>query len=335
MVMKDFTTRLYEAIGRIMGRKWILWISELLTLANIHISPEATVGFVLTTWLALTLVVYFVTSKLFDNVLIGMGITFGFAAIYLLMIYTILLLRIDSRKTAVEDALPDFLQLAAANVRAGMAVDRAIWFAARPEFGLFSKEIEIVAKRTFGGEPFAKCLERMGDRFDSKLLKRTIHLIIDGIASGGEIADILEMTANDIRESQMLQKEISATMQMYVIFIIFASVIGAPVLYSLSNQLVSIMNFIWGNVLTGDIEKMPKLMFLSPSKPTIKTEDFFWFAIASTFITVSFASIIISVINTGEKKNGVKYLPILLVVGLSLFIGLGFVFQSMFSGIMK
>src|SRR3989338_8223462 len=41
-------------------------------------------------------------------------------------------LRIYKRKLDVEEVLPDFLQLTASNINAGMTIDRALWYAVRP-----------------------------------------------------------------------------------------------------------------------------------------------------------------------------------------------------------
>ena len=78
-------------------------------------------------------------------------------------------------------------------------------------------------------------------RFDSKALRRSISLIKQGIASGGEMAQILERTAEDSRAMQILAKEIYASLLMYVIFIVFAAAIGTPFLFAVSTKLISIL----------------------------------------------------------------------------------------------
>jgi len=81
-----------------------------------------------------------------------------FAAIYLfiwMVIYVFLDLRIYRLTRQLEEVLPDFLQLASANISAGMPIDRALWFAVRPNFGVLAKEIEEVAKTTLTGEELA------------------------------------------------------------------------------------------------------------------------------------------------------------------------------------
>src|SRR3989344_2964347 len=48
-----------------------------------------------------------------------------------MMFYIAVDLKIFKRKVDIEEVLPDFLQLTASNINAGMTIDRALWFAVR------------------------------------------------------------------------------------------------------------------------------------------------------------------------------------------------------------
>ncbi|MFQ6055173.1 MAG: type II secretion system F family protein, partial [Methanosarcinales archaeon] len=126
--------------------------------------------------------------------------------------------------------LPDVLQLISANVRAGMTVDKAIWLSARPEFGILEEEVRKVGAKTMGGKPINLALKEMSKKIKSKILDRTVKLIIEGIESGGDLAKLLDETSSNIRTTQSLRKEIRSSVMMYSIFILFAAVLGAPML---------------------------------------------------------------------------------------------------------
>lgn len=222
--------------------------------------------------------------------------------------YAFILLAVDARKKQVESVLPDFLQLSAANVRAGMPVDQALWFAARPEFGLFAKEVELAARRTFGGEPFGQSLDKLAARFNSRYLKRSIALIKQGIASGGEMGEILERTGSDIRNMQILFKEVSASMLAYVIFILVASIIGAPFLFGVSYKLVNMLEKVFERA--PPMENIPTALPITPTAPPIKSSEFLVFAFFACTLTAAMASLIIAVVQTGNKKNGAKIAPV-------------------------
>ncbi|RME31243.1 hypothetical protein D6789_03365, partial [Candidatus Woesearchaeota archaeon] len=77
---------------------------------------------------------------------------------FLMAVYVYLDLRMYRRTQQLEEVLPDFLQLASANISAGMPVDRALWLAVRPNFGVLAKEIEEVARATLAGEELEQSL---------------------------------------------------------------------------------------------------------------------------------------------------------------------------------
>ena len=116
-------------------------------------------------------------------------------AIPYLLLYLILLLKIDAREREIEKNLPDFLQLASANIRAGMTIDQALWFAIREQYGILAKEMKQVAKENFSGTPLTQAFSKLKDKYRSKILKRAMVLIIEGLNSGGKMAEILERVA--------------------------------------------------------------------------------------------------------------------------------------------
>ncbi len=228
-------------------------------------------------------------------------------------------LHIFRRKVEMEDVLPDFLQLTAANINAGMTIDRALWFAVRPRFGVLAKEIEIVAKETMSGVDLNKALKRFADRYDSLILKRSISMLIEGIEAGGEIGDLLNRIALNIQEQKSLLKEMSANVTTYVIFITFATLAAAPFLFAMSGVLISVVENI-GSVL-GTTSKVATSVGipLSFSGTGVTQSDFKIFAVVSLIITSLFSAMMVSIIKKGNVKSGMKYIPIFIFVTLTLY----------------
>jgi len=347
----------YEAVGRLLSRQRVRELGHFLESAGVTILPEAFAGFVgvscfLLTVLVTLLSVQILQLRVYFTRAANMMVDPASAArdplvallvfiasfvvvntVILLLLYVILILRADSRRRYVETILPDFLGLAAANVRSGMSIDQALWYAAKPEFGVFSREVELVAKRTFGGESFNQALDKLSVRFNSKSVRRAVSLIKQGLASGGEMAEILERTAEDSRQMQTLSKEISASLLMYIIFILFAAAIGTPFLFGVSNKLIGILTTVFTQL--PDLSDMPRqssIGLIKPTKPTVTPEDFLIFTIAVTILTSTSASVIIGVIQTGAKKNGVKYIPFLVVFTLVVFLVVSALLDLFFSG---
>jgi pilus assembly protein TadC len=264
----------------------------------------------------------------FDFWLIGWGMNgillgFGVGIFLLIVIQLSIILIADARAAEIEKVLPDALQLMSANVKAGMTVDRAIWLAARPEFGVLEEELKRAGTKTIGGKPIKVALLEMAARVKSDLLEKTFRLVIEGIESGGELAHLLEETANNVRTTQSLRKEIKSSVTTYSIFIFFAAVLGAPALYAISLFFVEIMSKLWSPKALGGVtatsSTMGGGMLSKAGAPTISVDQLFWFATLSITITTLFGSLIIGLIQTGKEKNGIKFIPALTCGALLVF----------------
>jgi len=237
-----------------------------------------------------------------------------------IMFYMAVDLKIFKRKVDIEDVLPDFLQLTASNINAGMTIDRALWFAVRPRFGVLAKEIEIIAKETISGVDLKTALERFATRYDSTVLKRSVSMLNEGIEAGGKIGDLLNKIAINIQEQKSMLKEMSANVTTYVIFITFATVIAAPFLFAMSGVLIEVVHNL-GSVLgtTTNVAASAGIP-LTFSGTGVSQSDFRIFAVVSLTITSLFSAMMISTIKKGNIKSGVKYIPIFIAISLTLYI---------------
>ncbi|MBS3109884.1 type II secretion system F family protein [Candidatus Woesearchaeota archaeon] len=235
---------------------------------------------------------------------------------------------IYNRKKNVEEFLPDLLQQASANIRAGMTIDKALWFAVRPNFGILAHEIEIVARKTLGGVDFTQALEEFTERYDSSTLKRSISLLINGLEAGGETGELLNKIAVNIQENKIMQKELAANLKTYAIFISFASIVAAPVLFALSYQLLQVVQTITSSITLPKGQGGFGLM-LDLSGQSIKISDFRFFAVLSMIITSFFSAAIVGTIQKGNIKDSIRYIPIFTAVSIILFYVVSIAMSSM------
>lgn len=260
-------------------------------------------------------IIYIALLMLILWVLIFVGLILVLYLLFFLMID----LRIFKRTMDIEEVLPDFLELTSANIRAGMPIDQALWFAVRPRFGVLAKEIETVAKETMSGEDLEVALMKFTAKYDSTVLDRSINLLIEGMTAGGELGYLLNRIANNIQESRMIKKEMSANVLTYVIFITFASIVAAPVLFALSGQLLLIVG--------GIIKKMALVsgsgattgVSISPQGASISFAEFQQFSIVLLAITAFFSSLIVAIIKKGDIKPGLSYIPRYLAVSMIIY----------------
>jgi len=232
-----------------------------------------------------------------------------------LLFYLTLDVRIFKRKKSIEEVLPDFLELTAANINAGMTIDKALWYSVRPKFGVLAKEVETVAKQTMSGMDLPDALRAFSQKYDSETLKRSVNLLIEGIDAGGEIGDLLHKIASNIKESQLLRKEMSASVANYAIFITFAAIIAAPLLMGLATQLLAIISQITSSIDIPANVNVP----LKISEVGIKMPDFRIFAFINLGLTALFSSAIVSIIKKGEIKEGMKMMPTYLIISFMIY----------------
>jgi pilus assembly protein TadC len=246
---------------------------------------------------------------------------FGTIGLYLLLwaaFFVYIDMRIYKRRKEIEEVFPDFLQLTAANINAGMPIDRALWFAIRPKFGVLAKEMEQVAKATMVGESLQKALTDFSNKYDSITVQRSLNLLMIGLESGGEVGDLLSRIADNIRETEIIKKEMASSVTTYVIFILFATLGAAPFLFGLTTELIVIMKSIMGNIQVGEGSESFGGMggMLSSTGNSITVLDYQLFAITSICLSSIFAAIIISVIQKGNAKESLKNIPFYIAIGL-------------------
>ncbi len=252
-----------------------------------------------------------------------------FAGVFLFM-NAWLILAIDKRRNFVESILPDALELMAANIKAGFIPSKALLLSARSEFGPLSDAIKKCGKDIMTGKTLASSMARISRYIKSDILENSLKLIAEGSRSGGQLVALLEENAIDIRRKQAIQKEVKANIIMYGIFIVFAGVFGAPILYALSIFLITTLSSIGAssNVPNAMPSNMPFFKFSASISP-----DFLLiFSVTAILITTFFSGIIIGLISSGREKEGIKYFPIFMVVALLIFFGARVMISTMFAG---
>jgi pilus assembly protein TadC len=240
---------------------------------------------------------------------------FGIAIIIMLIIYTTLDLMIYNRTKTIENVLEDFLNLVSENLKGGMSLDRALWQAIKPEFGILSKEIQITSKRVATGVPVETALEEFSRKYDSPMVRRSFGLVLEGVKSGSELSSIIDKVVDNIRETKLLKKDMVATNTTYVIFIAMIVLVIAPALFALSHQLLIILTSFSSNM--GPAFETSNAQFpLKIQEIAIELDDFVLFSRLAISTVALFSSMIIALITRGTIKSGLKYIPLFLILSL-------------------
>ncbi|MFH0835960.1 MAG: type II secretion system F family protein [Candidatus Micrarchaeota archaeon] len=250
-----------------------------------------------------------------------LAITAFFATFALvhIVVFVMLSLIAAERGRIAEELLPDFLTLLAANLRSGLTLDKALVLSARKEFGPLATEIDKAAKRSVTGAPFDEVLQDMSLKIESESFRKTINLVVQGVRAGGDLAALLEKTASDIRKFSTVRKEVRSHVMLYELFVFFATAIGAPLLYAVSTFLTETISRIKsGTEIATPVSTTSQFANLAQGTFSVSPDTLFWFSIAAVVITTLFGSMAIGVIGAGKRTEGLKYFPIMLLIGLSL-----------------
>jgi flagellar protein FlaJ len=314
--------KFYIILQKILPRRFVNNLEKHLRFAGLTIDEEEYAGFIPVFSISAAVLTYILAKILgfdiFLSLLLSSIIFFGLAIFF----YMVLLLLSSKRASFAEKVLPDLLLLTASNIRAGMPPDEAFLSSARPEFGPLSGEIKRAGKSILSGQSFENAFDRITEHINSGVLKRIVSLILDGIRSGGEISKLLEESANELRSMESLKKMISANVKSYIIFIFFAAGLGAPMLYGISTVLIDTVVNLGSSIVVPELPSTGyELLSLSGfSTQGIDTGFFVNFAYISMLITSFFGGLALGLIETGEQKSGLKYIPLLIALNFLVFL---------------
>ena len=119
-------------------------------------------------------------------------------------------------------------------------------------------------------------------------------MLIEGIKSGGELSELVNKIAWNIKETQLLEKEIAAETTTYTVFVVFAALFAAPALYALAHRIILIMTAVTSQIDISSTAGISTPIPLTLSGQAITAVDFKTFALINLFLTSSISAMIIS-----------------------------------------
>jgi Flp pilus assembly protein TadB len=320
---------------RLISRGLSRVISKEMDLAGMKLSVNTIIEYTLVPAFALFIIAAFLLYSVGFGALDSWAVGLLLGGLVMAFMYLYVEYLIDKRKTELEDMLPDFLQIAAANLRSGISLERALLLAARPEFTFLSKDIKDMNRRVFGGEILETSMQELAQRYRSYQLQHAIRMIVEALRYGGAMADLLSQISKDMRNQQLVQKEIAGQLMLYTIFVAFAGLIAAPVLYGLTNEMITVTDTVWSGILQSNPAGLPAtgLSFFKPSPPKITPTEYTYFSYVCIIVITSFASLIMAAISSGSAVKGLRYMPAFIIIGLLIYLVVGHVVGSLFSTI--
>ena len=126
---------------------------------------------------------------------------------------------ISKRKVQVQKALPDFLDMVATTVQAGLSVNQALGYAIDAAPGALGEEIRATLSEIRLGRSRSEALRAAAERLNQQQFTTTITAITQAERLGTNISKVLNELAEDVRNHRiMLVEEHAAKLPVKMVF---------------------------------------------------------------------------------------------------------------------
>lgn len=326
--------RIYRRVGNAYPKPWLLELEKRLKFAGIIEDGAEWIGrrtllAIIFSFASMLLYVQYLDRTL--NPIWALTFLAGLIIISFIFYLELFFLK-QERTKAVEKVLPDYLLLMVSNLRAGIPPFSAFMRSAKPEFGPLYDGIKMATAQLGGKGSVASALEEVSTHFDSASFRRIAVFFAKGMKAGGQIAKLLERSADEIRKIQDLRNELVSGTRTYSIFLIFIVVLIMPFMLSVSTHFLTTFIAIQSQAITpsgGDTGSMQ--IFTGNVK--ITPQDMMSISIVTLLLTSFLVSALLGVVLTGMPPHGLKYFPIIAIASIGFFIIMREVIKNLISSV--
>ncbi|MEI7961475.1 MAG: type II secretion system F family protein [archaeon] len=265
-------------------------------------------------WIMLALVAtiaVFVVVQILSMLLIQgvtlLPVAFSMATFVLMLGYPYL--KSESIIGSIEKNFSDALKQMADTLKAGDTYESALREVADADYGRLSEEMQLALRRLEDGENLDNALQEFAERIDSKIIKRTITIILDSIKTGASLADILDDIAEDVRDFERLKEERKSNTTMQFLFLLFSGGMIAPIIFGEINAVVAGFANIGAQTLDP-----------AQISNALETNNFIVLLIQLyIIIEVLGSGIMMSLTREGKLNKSIIYIPILLLIAFVFY----------------
>jgi flagellar protein FlaJ len=229
-----------------------------------------------------------------------------------------------ARVSAIEETLPDALKQMADTLKAGGTYEYALREIASSEYGALTREMELVLRRLEEGENLENSLRSFSDNIDSRLIKRSMAVVIDSLKAGAGLADVLDEIAEDIRAMHRLGRQRRTDTFLQVLFMVAAGSFVAPVIFGLVSSIIQL--FIQATSGLGVSIQDREQAFAIRDLLVLLMQLYI-------LIEVAASGVMISLMRDGKASKSIIYIPILLLVAYLAYYASAFVAGGIIGGV--
>ena len=241
----------------------------------------------------------------YDYIILGIIVFTGVYGIYEFM-------RLQTVRK-IDDRFPDFVRDLAEARRAGMTFTKAIMHASKGNYGVLTPEIQKIARQISWGSSVDAALSSFAKRVNTKLIHRTISLIIEASRSGGHVADVLDAASKDAREIKLIESERRASLISYVAIVYVGMGVFLMIVVIITKTLLpALMGSSGGSSLPAG-----GMNVLQNTKEDILaiTQVFF----SAAIIQSGLMGLVAGVFEEGDLISGIKHSFIMLIIAWVVF----------------
>lgn len=233
-------------------------------------------------------------------------------------------LKAQQQISEIEEALPNALKQMADVLKAGGTYEAALRQVATSDYGTLTKEIELVLRKTEEGESLENSFIDLSGKINSRLVKRSVTVIIDTIKAGAGLADVLDDIADDIRAMNRIQKERTSETLLQVIFMVASGAFIAPAIFGLVSTIINLFITAAASLKISE----PALEQATHARDTITTLIQIYI-----FIEIIANACMMSLMRNGRIGKAILYFPILLLIAYTVYYSSVLVSELVLGGI--
>jgi flagellar protein FlaJ len=178
-------------------------------------------------------------------------------------------------------------------------------YSTKGNYGVLTPEIKKIARQISWGSSVDEALYSFAKRVNTKLITRTISLIIEANRSGGNVADVLEAASKDAKELKFIESERRVNMLSYVAVIYVGMFVFLVIIIILTHNFLPSMY----------IEESESAI----NAPKIELQTLNNLFLYATIIQSTGMGIVAGVFEEGNIISGIKHIFIMILITWLIF----------------
>lgn len=145
------------------------------------------------------------------------------------------------QRKKIEKQFPDALNTLSDSNEMGMTLVEALESSAKNMSGVMGREFEDMAKYISVHNNVKEALIRFANRMETFSVTRTVKMLVDSLESSGDVTDVLDVAARDVKQQYLLQKQRRQELSMYTVIVLVAFVIYLVIIIVLDSLFLSVL----------------------------------------------------------------------------------------------